>query len=229
MKKTILAFLILFLAVSAWAVTFEMDHNDDDSWGVTYDASSQNIPDVAYESFGRYDVTAVDYYSHAFTRYASDIPRGSIVISAKLHFLSAGIRAGAFSTTILELTKDNKWETSNGFNLTSYPTGNDIIGIATGITVARNNVEAWTTDTWYYSPEIKTILQAQINDATYNPGHAEDKYVGYRIDDGDGAPITDDTKRRLFYSHNSSQPEASELVVTYVSGAQVINVTFTGM
>ena len=227
MKKLItltLLLLMLSLSVSALAVTYQLGNAVDDTWGEA--TSNVNLHTSTYLSFGAYS-SGTDYFSDAYYRFALNIERGSTIDSAVLRFYCQGTRSGTFHTTIFGVQKDNKWETSDGFNATSYANCTALDATTKyGTSVEWLSVPAWTVNNWYSSPEIKTVLQAQIDDVSYDPDHAEDKYVAFAIRRGSVLNPSDDTTRRTSYSYDGNGVNSVELVVTYTPPAAASQVIF---
>ena len=92
------------------------------------------------------------------------IPQGSTITSAIVKFNAGGSDSGT------------------GCNINCYFNNVDnavaptsaIAGVNLAVTgaVAWNNIESWTHDSTYYSPELKTILQTVINRPGWVSGNA---------------------------------------------------------
>lgn len=207
--------------------TFEVGGSVDDTYSMVHTTASQNNYTANSCSFGRYDNVNLRRLD-GLVRFGLDIPIGATITTAKLRMKARATRTGSFNTTVYGLEKDNKWETSTGFHTDNYAGGYELRAISLMSTsVAWNNVESWTVDQWYYSPEIKTILQDQIDDETYDPEDSEDKYVAYRIYEGDGdfLPLGENNDSRGPASYDADPDDAIELEVTYTTPGtpQVIN------
>ena len=210
----LLAIMCLMVPAQSLADTYELATSADDLMSAYVDGvPSATNPATTNLTFGRMQIGS-DYQFWTYYRYALPISRASKITSAKLHFLANQDGAGVFNTSIRGLAKDNKWEVG-GFTAANYTDASDTLAIGTiGAPVTWSNVAAWTDTNWYYSPELATILQTQIDSADYDPSHGEDKYVGFAIDDGDGAFGATQYARRTD-SWDTTPGDAVELVVTY--------------
>ncbi len=161
------------------------------------------------------------YQFWAYFRWASTLPRASKILTSNLSFAAYNSKSDTFNTAIWALQKDNKWETSNGFNTTSYANGPALDAAPKYSTsVTWSSVAAWTGGSWYDSPDISTILQLSVDDAEYDPTSSEDKYVAFRIDQGDG--VTGGTAVRNPQSYDYNPPGAAELDVTFDPWAEIM-------
>jgi len=220
MKKLILLTMVcaacLLLAYPALAVdvTYDLAASVDDT--STYylgGAAQTNDPTGANVTFGR-DVAGSNLQLWSYYRFALDIPKGSTIVSARLHFLANISWTAVFNTSIRGLAKDNMWEV-DGFTVAHYADTDALLAVGTiGSPVTWSNVAGWTSGNWYYSVDIASILRDQINATDYDPSHAEDQYVAYEIDDGDGA-FNGNNYRRRANSYDAAPATAAELVVTY--------------
>ncbi len=202
--------------------TFDLANSVDDTRRIqrytptTYDL---NQPTYDMATFGR-SQNAYQFWS--FARWATtSIPRASKILTSNISFKAYNSKSDTFNTTIWALQKDNKWETSNGFNTTSYVDGAALDAAPKYSTsVTWSSVAAWTTGNWYDSPDISTILQLSVDDVEYDPLGSEDKYVAFRIDQGDG--VTGGTAVRNPDSYDYDPASAAELDVTFDPWAEVM-------
>ena len=114
-----------------------------------------------------------------FFRWAVDLPRASKVSASTLEVHNIAQRSTTFDTYFYRLYTDDKWETSDGFNDTSYATGTALEAIP----MSSEKVYLQVTGTWYAlqwfeTPELKTLIQLRIDDLDYDPTDSENMHVG---------------------------------------------------
>ena len=226
-----IAVLVIILTVHttsglSWAVTYNLAASVDDTFA-EIEAADQNLVTLDYVRFGDLDFSGAYYEDEAYLRFASDIPVGSTVTSAKLQFYATFSNAATVNRLIRALAQAGTpaWRGAGGFNTTNYANGTALNGITliTGYTTWYS-VAAWTANNWYDSPDITARVQAQIDDANYDPSDSVKKYVGYRLQQSGWAPCA--ICARIFASYDSGANSA-RLVVEYTppvgaGAAQVI-------
>lgn len=183
MKKLILAFALMLMVhtsfVYADSATFQVaPANQEDTSSVRGNindfANASGWLFIGYSSFTTYSYDG-------YVRFASTIPIGSTITAATLEMRCDYTNGGTSNWTVLALATDNKWETTNGFNTTSYANGNALTAISTQGSGATWTPAGWTAGTWYTSSSIVSVVAARIDDGDYDPGHAENKYIGIKI------------------------------------------------
>ena len=196
--------------------TFELGNSVDDTWAKFRDGGADtNEFDTGHVTFGKYDEGTL-YKHNGFVRFALDIPIGSTITAAKFHVKSHNNFAGAITCPIKCLIYDNKLALApTGFDTTYLAAGANLRNIAVGSVEVDWEPEAWVTDTWYESPDFTAVMQEAIDHADYDPDHAENKYVGFRIYECDEAAGA--TTLRQFYSYDDAAANAAELIVTYTT------------
>ena len=135
-----------------------------------------------------------------FLRFNSvSIPDNATIISAKVQLKAYDNRA-VNSVHLNIYVEDADSPTAP----TSY---SDNMGRPLTAAVAWNSVGAWTTDTWYDTPDITTIVQAAVDRA----GWAENNAMTIHIRDNG----SDTSAMRLSKDRHIGASESAKLVVTY--------------
>ena len=232
-KSILVSLALLLLASMAFgdSVTIDLANSVDDTEARRRSdeiGQGANFYTGTATQFGHIKVGGFNYDSWNYTRFALNIPRASKITAANLSFKSFNTRTQTFNTTIYGLLDDSKWRGSDGFHTDNYadaPALNAINHMSTS--VAWNNVAGWTADNWHDSPDISALLQDMIHEMggtnEYNPLDSEDKYVGLKIDEGDGIWVStaSDWRVRAPYSYDGSPANAAELDVTYDPWAEI--------
>ncbi len=198
--------------------TFELGVSVDDTYAQT-DAVSDND----YNQFTETQMHMGQWFSqryidNAYWRWITEnVPRASKIMSANISF-KASFNDANPTFTVYGLEKDNKWETSNGFNLTSYADDVALNAIPRSAASEIWSPTAWTAENWYDTNNIMSLLQEAVDDlAGYDPLHAEDKYVGLVIVWESGADGL-----RWSYQVDDSLSRASELDVTFEPWGEIM-------
>lgn len=199
--------------------TFELGHSNDDASSWINSGSDINYVTQTTSAFGKAVVVGYDTSRQAYFRWALDIPAGSTINSAVIKMKASVDRTGEFTAEIYRLSQSSSpaWQDSNGFNTTNYSDGTALDAISTSGSSVSYAPPSWTTDTWYESSDITTLVQAAIDDATYDPDDAETKYIGLKIHFGDA--VYADTDLRAFYQYDNAAADAAELIIDYTGPA----------
>ncbi len=219
MKKIILAIFLFLFTAPATAETFKVGAAVNDALGIT-GGQDTNFYTSTVNEFGR-DAYIGDRDLCGYVRYALTIPPEATIDSAYFRFYSqtgAGNDTGAFNTTVylLDLSSSPAWKNGNAFNTTNYADGSALDAISTSTSAGWSISGVWTTNTWYNSPSLATLLQAAIDSEDYDIDSATDKHVGFKVDHGDGAYTTGiNTDRRLFDSYEEQPATSPQLIVTW--------------
>ncbi|HOI53737.1 MAG TPA: dockerin type I domain-containing protein [Phycisphaerae bacterium] len=189
----ILCLLAMHGSAEAATAEYQVAASVDDT--STYSLSSSVTGDNA---FFPYDRDAPNNRP-AFFRWALDIPEGATVTSAYLKVSSYATLTPA-STVRLQLVDLDSCPALNSPNPYGYAV---TAGYVDWVLPAD-----WTIDTWYTSPDIKTIVQEFVNRDGYAPGN----YLGLRSDRAGGG------YRRIRQWDYGDHTWGAKLVVTYEGG-----------
>jgi hypothetical protein len=222
MKKLILILaLIILLPVSAWAdsVTFELGNSVDDTYGANgslgYNGNEVTGNDV---NFGQFYLASNNWDERAYFRWVLTIPKCSKISSSNISLQASGAHTAAFTSNIHYLTISGSpaWRGANGFAVANYANGTALNAISESTATVSWSPAAQSLNTWYDTPNISTLLQSTIDNPTdYDPANTTNKYIGFKIDEGNGAYAAD--KWRQEYSYNSGAANAAELDVTWTN------------
>lgn len=135
-----------------------------------------------------------------FMRWAITIPDGSTIDSAYLKLYAQG-QAGSAFTTGIKLVDSDSCPSLPNLAFDYAVTGN-----------VNWSLGSWTADTWYTSPDIKTLVQAFIDRGGYSSGN----YLGLRVDEGDAS---EDNQNKWFDSFDGFPDTAAKLEVTWTPPA----------
>jgi len=223
MRKLFLALLLIALPVCALAQTeLELEASPDDTLGIKWPAlggdwDDENKVGSGSTTFGRGYVSGnIDTWT--FLRYESLIPFASKMIIAKLRFKASASNSGDFNTTIYRLVPDTKWDGA-GYTLGNYATCSALLLIFKfGTSVAWNNVEVWTVDNWYDSPEIPGLFQELIDASGYTYGDP----IGLMVDDGDGVHAPHDERRSPYQWDSGAHDKGTKAVVTFEPWGEIM-------
>lgn len=133
----------------------------------------------------------------AFRFLRPDIPNNAKITKAVLQMKSA---VNSTKRPVLVI-KGIKEVSPNTFDATARPSGRT----KTTATVAWIITENWAVNTWYESPDIKTIIQEIIDQAEYTG-----KALGLVVEDN-ASPLNN---YENIYDFNSGQANAARLVLT---------------
>lgn len=136
-------------------------------------------------------------YRYGWLRLQINIPGGSTIDSCVLRFIAYTDQSGIVSGQIQHTDEDN------ASNFASSPHTRSMAGPA----VDWNNIGAWTAESQYDSPGIKTILQDFIDRPGYNPN----QYIAIRLS---GIGGTHRAFRQL-YQWDGDPAKATKLVYAY--------------
>jgi len=142
------------------------------------------------------------YVCRSFLRFTTvPIPAGATITGAYLQLKAYS----SVSTTTCKV----KIHFEAADNPTAPTTGSDLAGRSLGTGVSWT-IPAWTADTWYDSPEIKTALQAVINRGGWSNNNALQVHI---VDDSSsaGAYRQGSSWDRGDHSH------VAKLIVTYTT------------
>jgi hypothetical protein len=155
------------------------------------------------------------------------IPPGSIISAAYLSVKSATSNAG--DTVNSRITGNKEINPAVFSTIANYQSrrgtvvgGSDNLKITTA-QVDWNAVAHFVADTWYDSPEIKTIIQELINQVGWISGQS----LVLFWDDHDGRGTQSSGKERLVYTSEDAPPNAPKLHVEY-STAGILIIPYAG-
>jgi hypothetical protein len=142
------------------------------------------------------------YTYNSFFRFADvSIPAGATIVSAKLQFKSYSNYTGTTCNTNIyfEDADDPAAPTTK----TSYD------GRSLTSAVAWNGIGSWSTDTWYDSPDLTTILQSVINRGGWAENNA---VIAYWKNNSSSSGAY-----RIAKTRDAGVSEGAKLVVTYTT------------
>ena len=145
------------------------------------------------------------------------IPQGATVVTAYLTFTCGGSDSSTVvNSVIIGEDTDNAAAFSDLANYQSRR--GTIVGGAndnniTSASVNWNSIPAWTLDTEYSSPEIKTIIQEIVNRSGWASGNA----LVLFWDDHAGNSTQSSNTRRRAYSYDGSTTKAPKLHIEYTT------------
>jgi len=141
----------------------------------------------------------------SFLRFQLPIEKDAIIVSAKLKFYSQVANAETFTCNI------DVYDTDDMPSLETAPT----------VPLWNNPVpytpEAWEVDTWYESPDIKTLVQHIVN----RTGWVKNNHIGFKIDEGNAAKGA----FREFYAYEGSTVNCAQLYVKYSEKKETLDAT----
>jgi hypothetical protein len=116
----------------------------------------------------------------SYWRWAITIPRGATITSAYVKLRSNALHSDVpLNAAFQTLIPDGKWEMPHGFDKVNYLLGTNLTAIPRqGNPVPWNNVPGWTGGTWFYSPDITSLVQQRIDNENYDPDSSEGCYFG---------------------------------------------------
>lgn len=128
---------------------------------------------------------------------ATDLPKNATIVSAKLRFYSNKDRSVTFTSPI------EVQDIDDSPSLTSRPTG-------FWTTQVSYSVPVWAINTWYDSPDIKTLVQHIVDRSGWTAGN----HITFRLLWG-----SDTSQKTLhsFYSYEGNATSNCQLVVEYYS------------
>lgn len=162
------------------------------------DAHSNEAPlvqwanDLEYVSFGN----KTDLGRATYLRWQINIPNNATISSAKVTICSHADLSGAFTSQIRYMREQD------GADFTS-----DAKDRPKSTTKVDWAVPSFTTDSYYDTPDIKTLLNEWMSDFTYIPGNH------FIIILGSGDAATDE--RRSVYSYEGGSSKAALLTIEY--------------
>jgi hypothetical protein len=137
------------------------------------------------------------------------IPGGATITAAYLTLRAAGNRA---NTAVNSRIKGEDVDDAAAFSNYSDYSGR----ARTAASMDWDNIPAWTAETEYNSPDIKTIIQAIIN----RPGWASGNDLVIFWDDHDDRSTHANQTERYAYSYDGSATKAPKLAITYTTGEE---------
>lgn len=151
----------------------------------------------------------------SFQRFSVSVPRGAVILAAKLTFKSWSNRAE--DTVRVKIVAEDE---DNPSAPTTYA---DFMGRArTTAEVHWDGIVPWTTDTVYDSPDFAAVIQEVVNRPGWNPGNALTIFI-----DEDGSDVG---ARRMYYTFETDGNSASpDLTITYWTADGSGVVSFSGM
>ena len=173
---------------------------DGSAWGFNLTGIAQIV--------GYYSST--DYKNGGGMRFLNiTIPKGSTITAA---YITLTCRAAASLTVV-----NSKIKGEAADNPVTFSTLADYQGRAkTTAVVSWDAIPAWTKDTDYNSPEIKTIIQEIIDRANWSSGNA----LVIFWDDHDNLSTQVALTRRPGYSYDDSPTKAPKLHIEYTPAAK---------
>lgn len=143
------------------------------------------------------------------------VPKRATVTASKITFTS---KTNASATTVTGVIIGEKSSDATQFSTTEdyQSRRGTVVGGAndnnvTTASVAWTNIGAWTAESTYDTPDIKTILQEQVNQTTWEKGNA----LGIFIDDHAGVSSASNDTERQSYSYDADPTKVPVLSVTY--------------
>jgi Concanavalin A-like lectin/glucanases superfamily/Bacterial Ig domain len=128
-----------------------------------------------------------------------NVPQGATITNAYIEFEADEAQSETTSLTFKGQAADNAITfTTNTYNVSSRP--------KTTAQVSWSNLPAWTKNSKYQSPDIKSIIQEIVGRSGWANGNSL-------------AIIVEGSGKRVAESYNGEAPNAPLLVVTYTSGA----------
>jgi len=215
-KTLLLSFLLLSLASSSYAATFELSADQDDTCGwsvfndwqgaVLYMGYNANLPDC-------------------YIRWTINVPAESTINTAYVTFTANGNRSGdmePITIYALDLAGSPAWQGGGGFNGTNYTnkTALDGIAVETGTSVSWEPDEAWTSGNEYDTPSLVSLFQNIVDDPDYSTSNP----IGlkfYRSASGD-------TRNAETYDHDPSEDAVLTLEWTPPGAAEMAQVIIIG-
>lgn len=172
-------------------VQYQIAASADDTYcsssgGSTYNNSIMYIP---YSSTARF----------AFLRWPLGIPAGKTILSADVQVKSVGLAGDANpSTASLQLVDTN--------NCPNFSAANPFTWQVTAANVNWVLPGTWTTNSWYLSGNLKTLVQEFVN----RPGYVSGNYLGLRCANFSG------NWKQAYQWDNGTHADGAILRVTYL-------------
>ena len=139
-------------------------------------------------------------------RWQINIPAGATILSASIEVKAEGDYLGTNDGKIELFDEDSATDFSSSFWTRAVDAG------AGSVTWDYVN---WTANNWYTSPEIKTLVQAFIDQAGYSPGN----YLGLRI-----TGLAEVADWRAFLTWDNAAGDAAKLHIEYALPSNATNV-----
>lgn len=148
------------------------------------------------------------YYAHSYVRFKNiSIPPGSIIENAHLEVCASGTYGETLGFVIHGIKEPNTATFSTAIDADSRPLTDASISWILGFPYPYDPY--WAANTWHGAPpdgpDLKTIIQEQINQAGWIPGNA----LAIRVD------ALNNNLVRSIWAYDSNPALAAKLVITY--------------
>ena len=191
-ELTIIYDLALEIPVSASSDDCRRSYGPADWWALTDDNALVGYHTATYSLYGA---------GLRFTNIA--IPRGAIITEAYL-------KMQAYSNQAVD-TVNSRIRAQAHDNPPTFTTKTEFDARAWGAAVDWDEIEHWTTDTWYTSPDIKTCIQAVVDRPGWTPGNA----IALAWDDFDDRSTHVASASRYSNSYDKGAAIAPILLISY--------------
>jgi len=167
---------------------------DDDQSGATGHWPTDNQSSIYYKAG---DIT----YRRGWLRFPINIEAGSTIDGCILRFIAYSNQSGGVSGAIQHTDEDDAADFTN----------NPHTRALAGPSISWPGIPAWTANSPYDSPEMKTVLQDFID----RGGYASGQYMGLRLNSTSGAA----NQYRAWYQWDGDSGKGVTLIYTYTPPA----------
>lgn len=202
------------LSAGATTLSYQVGHSGDDGYGTRVDSGSTAFnSNQTTARFGHdYDdeeIEVSNYY--AFFRFTGvAIPAGKTITTAKLSLKFSGIGLNYSSHTFKIAARDHG-DASRPTTIAEVRPGVSATYPYTSTVVDWGSIGSLSSDDWFDSPEIKTVIQEVIDgpaQGTWASGNAL-MLVVYDADDDES------NKYSFIKTYDSASGDAAKLEITY--------------